>query len=78
MTDAILKGKEAQYLLNNALLNETLDALERHAIEGIRTCAASDLIEYRARLDGIDHFRRSLQAYLDNAMLAAKTLEINS
>lgn len=70
MSDAITKGKEAQYLSNHPLLNEILEAIDAEAIGAIRSCSAQDLLEYRTRLDGVTWFRRALQAHLDNAMIA--------
>ena len=69
MSDPITKGKEAQYLINHPLLNEILEAIDKEAIAAIRTCPADELLERRARLDGVTFFRRALHAHLDNAMI---------
>jgi hypothetical protein len=71
VSDPILKGKEAKYLQENTLLNEILEAIDKECVDAIRSCEASDLIEYRARLDGVSFFRRALQAHLDNAVIAS-------
>lgn len=74
----IARGKEAQYLLNHPLLSEILDKIDAEAVKAIRDCAATDLLEYRARLDSTEWFRAALRSHLDSAIIAAKTEEMRN
>ncbi len=73
MTDAAIRGERARQLLEDTLLVEALDAIERDAVDSLAAARLSDgqaLIEHAGRLQAVRLFRQELQSVVTTGRLA--------
>ena len=78
LNDEVHRGHKATELLENTLLQEALDAIEREVVEQWAECPARDKDGKEALwqlMKTAQKFRRILTGYVDTGKLASDTLK---
>ena len=72
----IRRGQEAQALLNNELLKDTIEYLRRAYMDAWSACKTTELREANwYLLKGLERFEEHLHHVLDDGMLAHRHIE---
>jgi hypothetical protein len=79
MTDkleaAVRKGKQAAILMDDPILGEAFDKLEKLETEALLKCPPDELQERRAYVVAIRKLRETLRTFLDYGKVAQRDLD---
>lgn len=72
-SERILLGREAEYRLNDEVLNKALDKIVEKWMRGIIAATPSqtdEIIEAKRRIDAVQELRRTLKTWVEDGEMA--------